>query len=291
MEENEEDFEKFLENMIKDSDKDLLRFLLSNPLYRAMVVSNKNELYGKENIPKNREPKDNPEIINNVIDNYLKRNGFKAVRSNSIFCSGDMSFIKRFLGRKGDVYVIFPTKKFYFTWNKQIKDFYIWVLVTKENFDMFTFDFYSLSSLPKENVYSFYRELIKILNKRESKINDDVLGFFINEAEKNLKQKEYDILAQIFTRFFNKHYYSIISSLFYSILKAIYYYFKEEDQMKILKINEKSNYAKGFDNKNFEEAIKSGHEIMLTNDYFYYIKYDFFTKNKDLIERKIQELL
>ncbi len=68
----------------------------------------------------NRIPKDTPEELQNALDKKLKQAGFEAVRGNSIFCSGSLSFVKDY----GTPYAIFPLNGFDFTWSWKIEDFY-----------------------------------------------------------------------------------------------------------------------------------------------------------------------
>lgn len=67
----------------------------------------------------NRPPKDNQVEIQKRYDQNLKMAGFTALRSNSIFCTGDESNA----GNYGEVYAIFPINGFSFTWSALIDDF------------------------------------------------------------------------------------------------------------------------------------------------------------------------
>jgi len=54
----------------------------------------------------------------------------------------------------------------------------------------------------------------------------------------------------------------------------------EENANAILKIfnNFENTNLNFFTNRNFEKAVKSGHEIMLTNDEYYYFEEKFFSR-------------
>jgi hypothetical protein len=65
-----------------------------------------------------RQPQDTPNKVQTIIDSKLAAAGFKALRSNSIFCTGNKYNAKFF----GSSYVIFPFDGFAFTWSEEIFD-------------------------------------------------------------------------------------------------------------------------------------------------------------------------
>jgi hypothetical protein len=69
----------------------------------------------------NRMPMSTNENISAILDDGLKASGFKAIRSNSIFCTSNESFASYY----GSLYYIFPVDGFAFTWNKNYQDFYV----------------------------------------------------------------------------------------------------------------------------------------------------------------------
>jgi hypothetical protein len=64
-----------------------------------------------------------PDDVQETLDDYLSGNDFSALRSNSIFCTGD----RMDAGGYGDEYLIFPINGFNFTWNLKIHDFTLWL--------------------------------------------------------------------------------------------------------------------------------------------------------------------
>lgn len=54
------------------------------------------------------------------FDDAARRQGFTALRSNSLFCVSD----KIFAGTYGKVYMVFPLNGFSYTWSPKISDFY-----------------------------------------------------------------------------------------------------------------------------------------------------------------------
>ena len=67
-----------------------------------------------------RKSMDTPNQIQNMIDGALKSSGFKALRSNSTFCSGYQAAAKNY----GVPYLIFPINGFDFTWSMRFADLY-----------------------------------------------------------------------------------------------------------------------------------------------------------------------
>jgi hypothetical protein len=70
--------------------------------------------------PQNRRPKDTPTIIQNYIDYYFQKAGFRALRSNSIFTSPNF----RQAADYGTVYMIFPRDGFAWTGSTLVRDLY-----------------------------------------------------------------------------------------------------------------------------------------------------------------------
>jgi hypothetical protein len=86
-------------------------------IYRGMSDS---PLIFKGRSRDNRSPLDTTMRTTEGIDKILSATGFTALRTNSIFCSGD----SHQAGMYGDyVYLIFPINGFSFTWSEKIHDF------------------------------------------------------------------------------------------------------------------------------------------------------------------------
>lgn len=67
-----------------------------------------------------RKPKDMLPEVQEMIDRWLTERGFKALRSNSFFVTGDFSQANKY----GNVYVIFPRDGFDYTWFQGTKDLF-----------------------------------------------------------------------------------------------------------------------------------------------------------------------
>lgn len=68
-----------------------------------------------------RHPRDTDADIQLIADEYLTLRGFKALRSNSIFCAGEEQNALTY----GDPYIIFPINGFDYTWSLEHVD---WVI-------------------------------------------------------------------------------------------------------------------------------------------------------------------
>ena len=106
--------------MLKRLQRDCSDFISSmdgRPLYRGFTSSN---------LPKsfitttrdNRVPKNMPLVAQQQIDSALSAEGFTALRSNSIFCSGGRGLAESY----GALYYIFPINGFSFTWSRMTGD-------------------------------------------------------------------------------------------------------------------------------------------------------------------------
>lgn len=90
-------------------------FLKNEIMYRGM---RRNFAYGEFVTPENREPVSSTQKFQDNLDTILKISGFKAIRSNSAFCSGSISSVKWY----GTPYLMFPFDPFEFTWSKYLID-------------------------------------------------------------------------------------------------------------------------------------------------------------------------
>jgi len=68
-----------------------------------------------------REPKDSNKAAQALADKYLTMLGFKALRSNSLFCTSNFGQADGY----GNVYAIFPKNGFHYTWSTEHDDLVI----------------------------------------------------------------------------------------------------------------------------------------------------------------------
>jgi len=107
-------------DQIKTNCSDILSVYLhnnGNVLYRGMSSSNDIEL---KTVRTKRNPMDTPKSIQDLYDKVLIEKGFKAVRGNSAFCSGDYGQTQSY----GSNNIIFPFNGFNFTYFANHADLY-----------------------------------------------------------------------------------------------------------------------------------------------------------------------
>lgn len=97
-------------------------------LYRGIDSTNVPSIFvGKPR--ENRNALDTPNSVAEAFDEILSSSGFKALRSNSIFCSGDINQASGYASLQGgwggvkNVFMIFPKNGFSLTWSPKIRDF------------------------------------------------------------------------------------------------------------------------------------------------------------------------
>lgn len=112
--------EKDLINFMRDNCSDIIDLYkrIKHYMYHGIRNPDSNILLGKSRV--DRRPMDTPIEMQEMFDDKLKRAGFKALRSNSIFCTGSSDFA----GNYGDTFVIFPVNGFSYTWSPAVRDFY-----------------------------------------------------------------------------------------------------------------------------------------------------------------------
>lgn len=265
----------FIEEIMKNTDKNILKFLLENPLYRADFPPEENEYFGKKKYPKSRPPLDNPKALHELLENFLEEKGFEARRKNSIFVSSDKDLVEKFhsIGRK--IYVIFPAKKFHFTWNKVIDDFYYETIIHADP-DVLEIDYEKILDSVLKDLIDFIHTFVSRYGdyREENDDNDDNMEFskpgIIKSLEKIMENPD---LKRDLTINMLKY----ISNL-------------ENPPKDIISLNKNSLVMKSFSKSNFFDAVSSGHEIMLTNRYYYYVTENLFEANLDYMKRALNKL-
>jgi hypothetical protein len=78
---------------------------------------------------KNRKPTSTPMRVQNLVDDKLRAARFKALRSNSLFCTSSLAAAENFSETE---YLVFPLNGFKFTWSQRIKDFTLYFEVIRD---------------------------------------------------------------------------------------------------------------------------------------------------------------
>jgi hypothetical protein len=301
--ENVRNYDSFLKLFSKNTDKETRDFLFSNPLYRSDFPSmDWLHEFGMKKIKKNRSPIDTPLALHNILNRYLEKRGFRATRANSIFATGDYDFASSMKDFKDimkeekasrSVYVIFPSRNFFFTWNSKIHDFYLddFYNSRTEIFDLFLFSFEKLArtdSFVFRKMATMFKEDVHLISAEAEKfLIPEIRKRFSEEELSWSKMKNNVEYAELLDEAFEIALKSSSTSTYRInefIIDGLYYIIANtsstEDAEKIIYLNEKSEYAKNFSSKNFHDAVKSGNEIMITNSHYFYIHHKFFEKYK-----------
>lgn len=109
-----------LKIQILDNCRDALAIMkqTKKTLYRGMSGR---RLIAFTAIPRSdRQPTTSDPKVQEMMDDILRAGGINALRSNSIFCSGDIQQAKVY----GHVYVVFPYDGFEFSWSEVVHDLY-----------------------------------------------------------------------------------------------------------------------------------------------------------------------
>jgi hypothetical protein len=93
-------------------------------LYRGIDAMMSNNSIFLANPRTDRRPLDTKVGVQSTMDDYLRSQGFTALRTNSIFCTSDYEDAALF----GDVFIIFPLDGFSYTWSMRHAD---WVITEK----------------------------------------------------------------------------------------------------------------------------------------------------------------
>lgn len=256
---------------IKTKCSDIYNFYEKNKIYLFSGRKNRKEIFFKIGHISNRDPVNTPKEISSLIDNAFFNNGFQALRSNSIFCTGNFDIAKTY----GEVYIVYPKNGFDFTWSRYFDDLYFFVDKLESTALKKTKD------EDESNVFIF-KHFGNKTKKYQMKYNDeDYVYVAISELiEKlNLKYKYYDNIKDFVLDYpyvFNTIYHSS------SDLKIINDWIKKyakvktnnQDYKKIMLNYLNKSIPIYYQNDDLISAIKSKHEIMIRADEYYFIRYD-----------------
>lgn len=115
----EQKLDQIAEIIKRDCSEALPDILKTRPMYRGIWLGNKKSWFLKGKSHNNRTPKDSAAEIQKAFDETLLNAGFKALRSNSIFATGDIEQAEAY---STNLYGIFPINGFNMTWFKDMKD-------------------------------------------------------------------------------------------------------------------------------------------------------------------------
>jgi predicted nuclease with TOPRIM domain len=148
-------------------------------LYRGMNDSEK-IIHGLPH--ENRQAKDTKQSVQVKVDQMLKASGFKALRSNSIFCTTSHSHAGSF-GK--NVYIIFPLDGFDFTWSKE-KD---WVPSESEILDEYEL-FVQNIMFTLQGIFEDYFKHNKYISLYETFFYSRMKSQYLSQKESNTEEDE-----------------------------------------------------------------------------------------------------
>jgi hypothetical protein len=125
-----------------------LYYMEEQGLYRGIRKYNSGIVMART--PIDRSPMDTPKEVDQKLDKILIEAGFKARRTNSIFCTSDAEFAVNY----GDEFLIFPINGFDYSWCKSAKDLYNRFSLHREN-NEFLKDMENLSPIEFVKKYDF----------------------------------------------------------------------------------------------------------------------------------------
>ena len=178
----------FLKNNKKNLNLDVLKFCFENNIFLYRGYEEPKEKYFCAFPRKTRKPRDTLLIIQKIIDSIYKENDIGAMRGNSFFTTVDKSFAEEY----GDVYVVFPYKNFYYSYNKnpKIKDLYWDFIINEKMFISFIVkkvipNYVKNFFYKKEEIYKIFYNL-DILNNLNLRSNFYKLIYILVEEILNI---------------------------------------------------------------------------------------------------------
>jgi hypothetical protein len=243
--------------------------------------------YSLSNTRTNRTPKDTQVGVQKAVDEYLTLRGFKALRSNSLFCTSDQIITQDF----GEDFIIFPIDGFNYTWSKH-SDWAIDITdVTKPNALLIKVcKFLKIMSekletkLIKLNIYDgpYYDMRDAWTNLYEDCYYGNNDENVLNVIEKDITKIQKSFL--LYDKFIKKY---PKSNIFTSEqLRGV--------KLSLKKLFDRKSAAKQFcsehkiSNTNLEKTLKNGNEICI-NGYYISIKNDWNDNIYDLLKKYFWE--
>lgn len=221
-------------------------------------------LFFKKKYPNNRTPRDTNVYFHKIINYVFKKKGFIANRSNSVFTTSQIQIAHSY----GNPYIFFPKNGYHYVWGSDVFDLYFDISNIIRNINN-----------KNNNIYGFNGFFYKL---KSSKREKDVL-FKINDYLKynNITLEKFDSLKSFFVYFNEKYIFLDLSQKrnFSHIIIEFFDSITEKDD----EINEIfEEISKKYRNNDLHEAIKSGNEILFTDEFFYMLNYNeiLFNKNK-----------
>lgn len=235
-------------------------------------------------------PTDTSLCISNKLDEYFKFRGFRASRKNSIFATGSIRQANNYTKDPiNDLYIIFPGIGFSFLWNPYVED----LLYSYGKF--FDIDLKKIEKSPEK--YNFMIILLDVLFKHPRILENDLewimeaRGYY-KFSKMGIEEKDEERESKYFAKFSNiwKSLRESSDTRFVTekeTIEIISYFGGAEKACPYLVLDPNSE-VKYYTDKDFEKAVKSKKEIMITGKIYFAINFDFFNKNEKLILKRLK---
>lgn len=286
-----QNIDEFAKAVVENVDIDVLKILIETPLYRG--VSNIKGQFGRKEIRTDRKPYTNYMSFHLMLERELVRKGFCARRTNSIFATGKLSLAENF-GTK--IVTVFPPKSFCFTWNRLLRDITFMNTIRVGGYREIKLD---VEKAVKLIGVDFAEVAIRAIKDRYGpyapdsvmeKLNRLAIDVIIDKKFTDEHKNEFLNIWHFVSEKAPKLLVKIVVDIFEG-LNSGYGRGNVENAEKIAQVfsfSENSKVINAFSNSDFEEAVKSGHEIMIHAPYFFYATRDVY---RSVLRDKLKELI
>lgn len=200
-----------------------------NCLYRGLSGKSSTPLVFKSHSIENRLARDSDPVASKLIDTYMKRMGFKALRSNSIFTTSIIGATKTY----GDSYAIFPVNGFDFTFSESQRDIILYKVMMVN--DKVQSEIVKIISSKAASETGYLDRTVQIIHQVKAWLAafklKDIIPFLKREG---LPEEKLTAIKQLLKEIYNK------------------------DVMKFYKFN----------NTDFMLGLELGHEMLIRGEYY-----------------------
>jgi hypothetical protein len=297
-EKNFQDIVDYYSNLVETECSEFLqisKFTRGELLYRGVGGSTtaKQSLFPSAfpGVPNsNRSPTDSSTLMQFTVDSVLKKSGFEALRSNSIFTTSNYDMAREY----GKVYVVFPKDGFDFTWSSRYRDFYEDFILGLFGEPLQFLDKVDGLDLPttRVKVMSLKKELMLLMQQLAEVVKNEPseeltryytnLEFYLKQFLPDLEKQEEDRLSLFTNRmetlltdvsFFVRN---VNVTSFIDKIRSLLWNLTQVTEKDIKDVIEKLTpiqareiaSAHGFTNSNINWALDSKHELLIKGAYY-----------------------
>lgn len=126
---NPDQITQMLESNCRNYLKDLKQVNFKRPFLLSGRSKNKSPIF-KGTVRKNRQPKDTPQSLHDLINDKFEEKFGVRLRGNSLFITGRTTEAKQY----GKPYIIFPINEYQVYWSEKVNDLYAYFFSYLEDF-------------------------------------------------------------------------------------------------------------------------------------------------------------